>query len=136
MRVEDQDGQIALEPANPQVAYVPYYDPLSVYGPCGGELFQSLAGMAAINRSRHCVRVRLGCRRGDSAGFFYGAMDWHHHRVDVAHVNGYYYIGQGKRRGRPWQHDAQHRHGVPYRGASVSSDIGHTFTPPVTGSQK
>ena len=32
MQVEDQSGSIALEPANPQLVYVPYYDPMTVYG--------------------------------------------------------------------------------------------------------
>ena len=33
IRVEQQGQSIVVEPANPQVVYVPYYDPMVMYGP-------------------------------------------------------------------------------------------------------
>src|SRR5438477_11222374 len=33
VRVEHQGQSIVVAPANPQVVYVPYYDPLVMYGP-------------------------------------------------------------------------------------------------------
>src|SRR6266576_1618379 len=33
IRVEQQGPSIVVEPANPQVVYVPYYNPMEIYGP-------------------------------------------------------------------------------------------------------
>ena len=139
MRIEDQDGGIALEPVNPQVAYVPYYDPLIVYGPWWWPSYPPVywpawpgyyAGPGIAYGFAWGVGVAI------SAGFFYGAMDWHHHRVDVAHVNNYYYRpGSVNVTPGPWQHDAQHRHGVPYRGTSVQQRYSRPVAPAVSGSR-
>lgn len=139
MRIEDQDGGIALEPVNPQVAYVPYYDPLIVYGPWWWPSYPPVywpAWPGYYIGPGIAYGFAWGVGVAISAGFFYGAMDWHHHRVDVARVNNYYYRpGRVNVAPGPWQHDAQHRHGVPYRGASVQQRYSHTVAPPVTGSR-
>ncbi len=137
--VEDQDGSIALEPASPQVVYVPYYDPLVVYGPWWWPNYPPVywpawpgyyVGPGIYYGFAWGVGVAI------STGFFFGALDWHYHRVDVAHVNTYYYHpGRVNVAPGPWQHDAQHRHGVPYRGASVQQRYSRPVTPAVSGSR-
>ncbi|MGA8050027.1 MAG: DUF3300 domain-containing protein [Burkholderiales bacterium] len=139
MQVEDQDGSIVLEPVNPQVAYVPYYDPLIVYGPWWWPNYPPVywppwpgyyVGPGILYGFAWGVGVAI------SAGFFFGALDWHHHRVDVAHVNNYYYhSGRVNVAPGQWHHDPDHRRGVPYRGDSVQQRYSRAVAPPPTGSR-
>ncbi len=139
MRVEDQGGSFALEPVNPQLAYVPYYDPLTIYGPWWWPDYPPVywpawpgyyAGPGFPVGFAWSVGVPI------SAGFFFGAFDWHHRRFDVVNVNNFYYRpGRVNISPGPWQHDAEHRRGVPYHGEAVRQQYGRPVAPSVTGSR-
>ena len=140
MRIEDRDGAIALEPANPQVVYVPYYDPMTVYGTWWWPEYPPVywpAWPGYYVSPGISFGFAWGVGVGISAGFFFGAMDWHSHRVDVVHVNNYYYRpGRVNVAPGPWQHDADHRRGVPYRGVSVQQRYGRPAAPSVSGQRR
>jgi hypothetical protein len=139
MQVEDQGGSIALEPANPQLAYVPYYDPLTIYGPWWWPDYPPVywpAWPGYYARPRFSVELAWGVGVAISAGFFFGAFDWHHRRFDVVNVNNFYYRpGRVNVSPGPWQHDAEHRRGMPYHGEAVRQQYGRPVAPPVTGSR-
>jgi hypothetical protein len=105
LRVQQQGPAIVLQPASPQFVYVPYYDPLIVYGPWWWPAYRPIV-WAPWPRP---ARIYL------SLGFFFGDFDWHRHHARVAHPSVYYY--------RPafvasrtvivaphrWQHEPPHR---------------------------
>ena len=133
MQVEDQSGSIALEPANPQLVYVPYYDPMTVYGSWWWPGYPPVYWPAWPGYYAYpglSVGFAWGVGVGISAGFFFGAFDWGHRHVNVVNVNNFYY-GRGRVNVSPgpWRHDAEHRRGVPYRGESVRQQYGRAIPP-------
>ena len=126
--VQQQISGIAVEPANPQQVSVPYYDPLSAYGPWMESAYPPMyfappPGYAASYGPSNYPApvVYWGPAIFVSAGFFFGGFDWfHHHCVIVSTRPFYYHPGFG---GHPvtagigvWHHDAWHRQGVAYAG--------------------
>ena len=111
VRVLQQGPTIALVPVNPEIVYLPYYDPLVVYGTWWWPAYRPVR-WAPWPRPAG-IRV--------SVGFFFGAFDWHRRHVRVVNVNNYYYRPPlAVNRGAAvspyhWQHDPSHRRGVAYR---------------------
>jgi Protein of unknown function (DUF3300) len=139
MQVQDQRGSIALQPANPQVVYVPYYDPTIIYGSWWWPGYPPVywpAWPGYYARPGLSVGFAWGVGVGISVGFFFGAFDWGHRHVNVVNVNNFYY-GRGRVNVSPglWRHDAEHRRGVPYRGESVRQQYGRAIAPSVAGSR-
>jgi len=97
---------IEIAPAQPDVVYVPVYDPLSVYGgwPSAeyppddfivtGYPFGSFIGVTVV-----------------SPLWGWEQWDWRHHRLNVISRPG---PDRPPVHPGPWQHDPQHRGGVPY----------------------
>jgi hypothetical protein len=73
---QEPDGAVVVQPRNPEVVYVPYYDPYVVYGPWWWP------GYAPVVWSPWVVRP---CFVG--VGFFWGFPSWHAHTVVVNRVN-------------------------------------------------
>jgi hypothetical protein len=104
------DQGIGIAPVDPDVVYVPVYDPQVAYGNWAyadyppdqfylpGFAFGSFIGFAIV---------------GPLWGWHH--WDWRHHRLDVG--AGGPPRGGGRVPGHqiPWQHDPEHRAGVPYR---------------------
>lgn len=135
--VVDYGPTVVVQPADPQVVYVPYYDPMVVYGswwwpdyrpvywrPFPG--YYARPGFATSFFWGPSIRI--------SAGFFFGAFDWPHRQVRVVHVNYYNNLTVNRRidvvnRERApgaWQHDPDHRRGVAYRSADVQQRFAGT----------
>lgn len=119
--ISQQGSAIVIEPANPQMLYVPYYNPAVVYGAWpypgyppyyfpppfgdayGDGLFDFGLGFAVI-------------------GPFWGweTWDWRNHRININNDrfrginNGHLANASGI-----WQHDPGHRGGVPYTSAAT-----------------
>lgn len=130
-----QDGRIiSVLPANPQIIYVPYYDPMVAYG-----TWMWPAYPPAYWRPRPGYFIQPGYSRfywgpgiTISTGFFFGAFDWHRRQVRVVHVDNYYYrrptvnrqanvaavggLGHGP---GVWQHNPAHRRGIAYHGPAA-----------------
>jgi hypothetical protein len=114
---------IYVRSAYPDVIYVPYYDPLTIYGSWWWPHYRPVYWAPWPTYG-----VMLGY--GSGGGFFWGAgfnlgvgfffsdWDWHHHHVRVVDYPPFYYR-------RPpyvqhiWVHDYHHRRGVPYRHHAV-----------------
>ena len=114
------NNAITIAPANPQIVYVPTYDPAVVYGNWWWAdyppYYPSIWGPA------------LG------AGFFWGAgiyaglglwggFDWHRHEVHI-NVNRYNEFNRTHITDNRWHHDEMHRGGVPYRGMVAQQRYG------------
>ncbi|MEO8143780.1 MAG: DUF3300 domain-containing protein [Betaproteobacteria bacterium] len=130
MYVQQQGQAILLQPAAPQYVYVPYYDPMVVYGPWWWPAYRPVAwapwpGYARPYRPGSSFAFWWGRPVGLSLNFFFGDFDWHRRHVHVVRSNAFYYRAPAfsnrtvaAESGR-WQHDPQHRRSVEYRAAAV-----------------
>ena len=131
--VQQQAGSIVVVPAAPQVVYVPYYDPLVVYGPWWWPAYPPVywppwPGYVVAPAPGYWWGMGIGI----SVGFFFGAFDWPHRHVVVVHAPPRIYHPLP---GRPppapgvWRHEPDHRRGVPYRSEPVRREFGQAPRP-------
>ncbi len=135
-QVYRQGEAYAIEPASPEVVYVPYYDTRVVYGPWWWPAYPPVywapwPGYYAYPGYRAGFVWGPGIAVG--AGFFFSSCDWHRRHVTVVNVTNVFVNRQvivnrpvPVRNGQPvvWQHDPGHRRGVPYHIASVQQRFG------------
>jgi len=142
IRVESQGPAIMIVPANPEIVYVPYYDPTVVYGnwwwPAPPVYWAPWGGYHPPHPG---FFLSWGTGIPVVSGFFFGAFDWSGHRAHVVNVHPYYYsrtvvtrqganvhnrvvVRNVNTTPGVWQHDPAHRRGAPYRDASVRQRYG------------
>src|SRR5256885_1544931 len=132
--VDQQGDTIAIEPAAPQVVYVPYYDTRVVYGSWWWPAYPPVYWAPWPGYYAH-PGYASGFFWGPGiivgSGFFFSSCDWHRRHVTVVNVTNVFVNRQGivnqpVRTGQPvvWQHDPAHRRGVPYHIASVQQRFG------------
>jgi len=136
VNTETQGGQSAIEiqPANPQVIYVPNYDPYAVWGPPAVGVYPSLP--YAIGRGFGMFFGTVANLAGLFPGFggllgprsWGWALSW---LAQALFVNnsffsdfGFHGYGGGYRGSSVWVHDAHHRLGVPYGNSWVARRYG------------
>ncbi|MEN6616368.1 MAG: DUF3300 domain-containing protein [Syntrophorhabdus sp.] len=125
--VKTDKDVIIIEPANPQVIYVPTYNPTVVYGTWAYPAYPPAPvyppGYVATTAA---FSFAAGAAVGAAWGYAWGHSDWHGGDVNVnvnrnASVNNtinrtkYQQQYQGSGRSGQWQHDPGHRGGVAYR---------------------
>src|SRR2546423_145644 len=134
--VVQQGDAIAIEPAAPQVVYVPYYDPRVAYGPWWWPAYPPVywapwPGYYAY--PGYAAGFAWGPGIIVGAGFFFSSCDWRARHVTVVNVTNVFVNRSGvvnrpglARNGQPviWQHDPGHRRGVPYHIASLQQRFG------------
>ena len=125
--VTQSDSGIEVAAVNPEVIYVPYYDPAAAYGswwwPDYPPVFWApWAGYGWNGGFAWGVGIGVG------ASLLFGSWDWRNHRVFVGNPR---HSGEG----HPWQHDAAHRRGVPYRDASLARQFGRAVAAPASRAQ-
>ncbi len=122
VRVDQQGQTIVVEPPNPQVVYVPYYDPTVIYGPWWWPAYPPVYWApwpGYFVRPGFVAGFTWGLGIPVGARFFFGAFDWPHRNVAVVNVNNFYYRTVNVNQTTVWQHDPAHRRGVFYRDASL-----------------
>lgn len=136
-RVSEDGKTIVIEQANPQVVYVPYYDPYVVYGAWWWPAYPPVVWAPWPGYVVAYPGYWWGVGVVITAGFFFGGFAWHHHHVAVVHPYAYYakpsyaYV---RPYGPPpppmkvgkWQHDSWHRRGV---GQSYETRRAHAMPP-------
>jgi len=122
---------IIIEPASPQVIYVPAYNPTVVYGAWAYPAYPPYPvyppGYVA---SSAAFSFMAGAAVGAAWGYAWGHANWHGGDVNInvnqnANINKnidrgkyatqYQGKGQGQAGRGKWQHDASHRGGVAYK---------------------
>ena len=140
-RVDVRDSSFVIDFVNPEIAYLPYYNPVVVYGtwwwPAQPVYWAPWRGYA-VRPGYHGYAWGPPIRV--SRGFFYGAPDWRERRVNVVNVNNFYYRAPNAPRmdeprrmaGAPhvWQHDEAHRRDVPRRDAGWRQPAARVDTAP------
>ena len=122
IRVDQQGQSIVVEPANPQVIYVPYYNPMEIYGPWWWPAYPPVYWApwpGYFYGPRFGVGFAWGIGIGIGPGFFFGGFNWPYRHVSVVNVNNFYYHPVNVNRGTVWAHDPVHRRGVPYRDVAL-----------------
>jgi hypothetical protein len=128
VRIEQQAQNISIASPDPQVVYVPYYDPTVIYGPWWWPAYPPVFWRPWPG---YFVGPHIGYVWGPGvtvgAGFFFGAFDWPRRQVNVVTVNNVYYRNTLT---KAWTHDPVHRRGVPYRDASLGQQYGRATASP------
>jgi Protein of unknown function (DUF3300) len=137
-KVVESKTVVVVEQANPQVVYVPSYNPTVVYGvpayPYPAIAYPPPGYYAAGMAISFGVGVAMGAAWGGGWGWGCG---WGHNDVNVNVNNNYVrnYNRQnanaqiGNRTGRgntAWQHNSRHRGGTPYSNQRVANQYGGT----------
>lgn len=132
-QVTVEDNSIQIEPANPEVVYVPAYDPTWVYGPWWWPAYPPYIVYPywpGVVITPGYITFGVGCFVGISWGRAWGHWDWRNHHVFVnenRHINiNRRNIDWSHIRTAPWSHDPSHRKGVPYRNPRLQEQFRRT----------
>src|SRR6266700_2601760 len=129
---------IVIEQADPQVVYVPSYNPTVVYGapvyPYPSMYYPPGYGLLAFGTG-----VAIGAAWGNG-GWGWGC-GWGHGDVNInvnnKYVNNYnknnYNKANFNKQGGQWQHNPQHRGGAPYSNRQTANKYGGTANRPSGG---
>jgi hypothetical protein len=115
---------IVIEPVNPDVYYVPVYNPAVAYGAWGYPNYQpfywSPPGFIASNIVSFTAGVAVGAA-------IWGGCDWWNHNV-IINVNRYNVFNHANINiaNNVWVHNPAHRGNVPYRNAAVAERFGRS----------
>ncbi len=133
---ENDSGRpiIVIEPANPQVVYLPYYDPISIWGrpryyPYASWFYPPFVGGGYFGFG---IGINIGAYFGGGWGGWGGwgwRPGWGNRTIIVNHNFIHRYNFNANRgailNGRsPWFHDPSHRQAVPYSTPALSSRYG------------
>src|SRR6266436_3738288 len=138
-KVIENKSVIVVEQANPQVVYVPSYDPVVVYGPPVypyPPIYYPPAGYYAAGVAiSFGVGLALGAAWGGGWGWGTGwggnnniNINNNNNFIRNSNINGgnRNNIGGGSRGNGNWAHNPQHRGGAPYRDRATADRFGGT----------
>ena len=121
---------VVIEQANPQVVYVPSYDPVVVYGPAVYPYppiyYPPVGAYAAGAAISFGVGVAMGAAWGGGWGWNAG---WGHNDINVNYNNNFNRnanINRNVNASNRWQHQPQHRGGAPYQDRATANRYGGT----------
>jgi len=124
-----QQTIVRIEPANPEVIYVPTYNPTVVYGAWGYPSYPPYywppspyyyPGYAVASGFAWGIGLA-------AAGAIYSDCDWHGSDVDIdvdRATNIDRKVDRSKFENGKWQHNAEHRRGVAYRDNATQQKFG------------
>jgi len=130
--VDDSQPQqtiIKIEPADPQVVYVPTYNPTVIYGswwwPAYPPFYYYPPGYAFAAGVATGIAFGVGVA---VTNCIWGGFDWHHHDVNI-NVNRYNNININHKLNVDssrvsWKHNAVNRRGTPYADKASASKYG------------
>jgi hypothetical protein len=131
---------IIIEPADPRVIYVPYYDPFYIYGPWWYPAYPPYYwGPSGVS-----IGIGMSYWPAFYFGFAFGSwsyFDWHNHYVYINVHRRPRYVRHDRWPAKPgrWNHATRHRRGVAYRDKPTARKYGQypnrtrTFRPETRG---
>ena len=113
-RVSYEDRVIVIEPRQPRIVYVPYYDPMITYGhwhhPIAPVIWPGYVNVRLHHGFYWGSRVTIG------AGFYFGHIFWPDRHIVVSHRTVHHYPSVSYRKRynvreyHRWQHNSANRH--------------------------
>lgn len=132
-RVIVEDRGIVIETAQPEVVYVPAYDPTVVFGPWW---YPAFPPFFFLPPPRVVIIGRIGfwpgVRVSRAWGYAWGHWDWRRHYINVnvnrqININRNISISRTSIQTTPWHLDVRHRKGVPYRSEASRERYGQSL---------
>jgi hypothetical protein len=129
-----QEQIIEIEPASPQVVYVPTYDPTVIYGAWPYPAYPPYPWYPPGYVFRSLFAFGVGIGLGVAWGYAWGSCNWRRGDVNInvnqnvnfnRNINRSEFsqkIGQGGQ--GQWKHDVSHRRGVSYRDDATAQKFG------------
>lgn len=121
IKVVRQEKTIIIEPASPQVVYIPYYDPYVVYGPWWWRSYQPVYWHVPVGYAVH-RGFSWGVGIQIAPGFYFSSFHWprrqivvidhHHHWREPYYYRSHQIIHH--KNSHHWRHNPHHRRGVSY----------------------
>jgi hypothetical protein len=116
---------IIIQPADPRVVYVPYYDPFYIYGPWWYPAYPPYYW----GPSRASIGIGISYWPAFYFGFAFSAwsyFDWHQHYIYIDAHRRPRYVRHDRWLAKPgrWNHLPRHRRGVAYRDKSTARKYG------------
>ena len=115
------DQYIAIEPAAPDIIYVPVYDPMAVYGSWWWPAYPPIVFLPppdAVFVSGFYWGIGIAFGVG-----LWGLCDWHHHDVGI-NVTDYNKFNRTRITSPRWEHDPGHRRFIQYRDPALRQRYG------------
>ncbi len=123
VQVIKEQQVIIIEPAQPTVIYVPYYDTRVVYGRWHWSHYPPVYWHNPHHYASYNGSFYWGHGVHISTHFFFSAFHWHNRHVVVSHSNRHGYHPRKKivisHNAKRWHHQPKHRRGVSYSSGSV-----------------
>jgi len=133
---------IIIQPASPEVVYVPSYNPTVVYGAWWWPLYPPFPPFF-LPPPGAFIGFGMGIAAGAAWGYAWGHANWHGGDVDIDvnrntnvnnNINREKYKSDMQNKGRgeggqgKWQHDAEHRKGASYRDQNTAQKFNRGTT--------
>jgi hypothetical protein len=130
---------IKIEPASPQVVYVPSYNPTVVYGAWPYPTYPPYSYYPPGYVATSMFAFGAGVAMGAAWGYAWGNSNWRGGNVDIDvnrntninnNINRSNYAQQRPAggQGNAWQHNAEHRKGVAYRDQGTAQKFNRAST--------
>ncbi len=120
--VSIENQEIMIEPANPDLIYLPTYNPWCVYGAWPSSDYPPFFfGPGASNCVPGGGLIAFGAGLAPFGFWAWGKFDWHHRAIRIDHDRFRQFHAGNEPVGEIWQHDRTHRHGVPYRDPATAA---------------
>ena len=109
--IQRQGNDYVIDPPNPEVVYVPYYDPRVVYGRWWWPEFQPVYWNPWPGYGYRAGYRGFGWGYGISlgSGFFFGSFDWPRRYLRYTSHRPWYHHGRDYRSGTRWTHGRDYR---------------------------
>jgi uncharacterized protein DUF3300 len=129
-QVVESQPVIVIEQTNPEVVYVPSYNPSFVYGapvypypPISYPTYGWFPGAGALAFG---TGVALGAAWGGHWGGWGWGANWGHADININRNNAFVRNANITGTGNRWQHNVAHRGGTPYRDQATANRFGGT----------
>ena len=129
-QVVESQPVIVIEQANPEVVYVPSYNPAFVYGapvypypPISYPTYGWFPGAGALAFG---TGVALGAAWGGGWGGWGWGANWGNADININRNNAFVRNANISGTGNRWQHNVAHRGGTPYRDQATANRFGGT----------
>ena len=128
---------IKIEPANPQVIYVPAYNPTVVYGAWPYPAYPPYAYYPPGYMAGSAFWFAAGVGLGAAWGYAWGNANWRGGDVNInnsqntninRNIDRSKYQGGDRGQGGRWQHNPEHRKGVSYRDQGTAQKFNRAST--------